>query len=65
MSKRRKPKMQRKGRSKQRQPAMAGAGECESCGTMLYLPGGYSKTGLCGPCATGEGSTASQAGETW
>ena len=35
---------------------------CFTCDQKLALPGGYSETGLCGPCATGEAETF---GETW
>lgn len=38
---------------------------CIACGTELGIPGGMGKTGLCGPCCTGEAATLAEFGETW
>ncbi len=38
---------------------------CEVCEQPLGLTGGYSGTGLCGPCCTGEAETAEEKYETW
>ena len=42
-----------------------GAKKCISCGTHLFLRGGYGGTDLCGPCCTGESETLEEAGEEW
>lgn len=34
-----------------------GSTHCESCGCRLIMRGGYSGTGLCGPCCTGDSDT--------
>ncbi len=39
--------------------------KCGSCETFLGLKGGYSGTGLCGPCCTGDASTIDEFCETW
>lgn len=41
---------------------------CIECSEQLGLLGGYERTGLCGPCATGEADepgTVSEYGVTW
>ena len=38
---------------------------CLACGCELGIPGGMGKTGLCGPCCTGESETLGEFGETW
>lgn len=63
--KNKRPRPKGKGRSKQRQPDMGGMGNCTECDRMLYKAGGYQKTGMCGPCATGDASTETENGETW
>lgn len=38
---------------------------CIVCDTSLGIPGGMAKTGMCGPCCTGEAATINERGETW
>ena len=45
--------------------SMTPVGECETCGTSLFVPMGYAGTDLCGPCCTGEAATLEEMGAEW
>lgn len=38
---------------------------CEQCRRLIFRQGGYRRTGLCGPCATGDDETVNLAGVEW
>jgi hypothetical protein len=38
---------------------------CYVCRQVLGKPGGYARTGMCGPCAAGEADTIEEFGKTW